>query len=503
MENLTRRLNRSSTIKRDSSFHYTINRATAESKPITQNTGRAHLPGTTKPIKIDLNVSNLGQFQNPSPISTQTVNTRRSNRYNTMEIIAGPHEPTPNTPLKEIQSANYNKSYIDIPVDFNSSMGRLRKRFSMHSDDKSLARALSQLDYNSPAKAEKKLNISDEYKNISELSSSQEISLPLEDILEERKQIHKKNSNSFEADHSDKSMNSNSPNRQTIQPRMPKKKRLESIDHTLETDKLPESPPNMDEVPPVFLEFQEQSSRVSVRPHFLSKTEIKYMNFDEALSRFYNLPALYTQARLWYRPCWSFLCCCCRNNTELPQEPLELCEKVIVFAYMGFSHDNIYHLSLLTSVYNTLQAICEVKGAWTEVGFSSNTPYKDDLTHDTAAFGLLLFMFLDKFLPKALEEMVMYSLANEIPFISLAFDIAEITIVTLRKEILNDFIAASQKCLEVLCFFYAGCLIYWFHIHKSDIESHGKINQIVEKIAEKQPMMLINLAKDNLQASFV
>ena len=502
MEFLARRLNRSSTIKRDSSFQYSINRGANEPKNLTQNSCRTQLPGTVKPVHIDLNLTNLAQSPPPGLISSVPVNIRRKNRFNTVEIQTTPQDPTPKSPLREIQSPNSNKSYFELPVDFNNSLGHSRNKLKMILEDKSLSRALSQLDYRSPPKAENALNNSGEYRNISELSSSQEISLPIEEIIEERKKIQKKNSNSFEIDHSDISVTYNSPDRQSIQPQMPRKKREESMDHTLATDKFPESPLNSDFLPPDFIELNKQSSKLSVRQHIPSKTEIKYMNFDEALTRFYDLPVLYTQAHLWCRPCWSYLCCCFRSSSELPQESMEICEKVIIFAYMGFSSDNIYHLSLLTSVYNTLQAICEVRGAWTEVGFSSNTPYQDDLTHDIAGLGLLLFMFLDKYLPRTLEEMVKYSLANEIAFISLAFDIAEIAVVILRREILNKFIQASQKCLEVLCFFYAGCMIYWFHIHKSDIKSHGRVNEIVERIAVKEPMMIINLAKDNLQARF-
>ena len=77
-----------------------------------------------------------------------------------------------------------------------------------------------------------------------------------------------------------------------------------------------------------------------------------------------------------------------------------------------------------------------------------------------APFGLLLIIFLDKFIPIKLEEMVKYCLERDIPFISLAFDIAEIAIMILRKKKLNDLISQNQKCLEVLFFFYAGCLGY-------------------------------------------
>ena len=179
---------------------------------------------------------------------------------------------------------------------------------------------------------------------------------------------------------------------------------------------------------------------------------------------------------------------------DLTDETVELCEKIILFAYSGFSSENIFHVSLLVSVFHLLQKICDNKDQWTDVGFSSNNPYEDDLNHDMAALGLFLIMFLDKYIPRTLEEMMRFSLENNISFVALAFDITEIVVVALRRRKLNKLMIESQKCLEVIFFLYAGCMASWFNVFREENRKHGEINAIVEKYAFDHTKVQIDLA---------
>ena len=133
----------------------------------------------------------------------------------------------------------------------------------------------------------------------------------------------------------------------------------------------------------------------------------------------------------------------------------------------------------------------------TDIGFSSPTPYDSDLKHDTAALGLLQILFIDRYLPNSLLEMIKYSLESNIAFILIAFDISEISITSLRRKTLNKLIGKTNKPLETVFFLYAGCLLYWFSIHKSHQQIPSVINALTEKMAYKQPGVLIDLAKEN------
>jgi hypothetical protein len=203
----------------------------------------------------------------------------------------------------------------------------------------------------------------------------------------------------------------------------------------------------------------------------------------------------YTGVSLWIRSPSEYLCCCLIRKSDLSEDFQNLCEKLIIFAYSGFDSSNIFHASLLASVFNSLQNLQDGKSTWVEVGFSSNNPYEKDLAHNIAPLGLLLLMFLAEYIPSTLKNMMIYCVSLHISFVSLAFDVAEIAILTLRKKKLNDLMDKTQKCLEIVFFFFAGCLAEWFSLHKENPGSIRKVHQKLESQAFSDPNGFINLAK--------
>ncbi|OMJ83089.1 hypothetical protein SteCoe_16071 [Stentor coeruleus] len=513
MDFLERKLKRTSTMKRGEPFLYAIKRVQEEHKVPISQINHNDLEKPRLSLKVENSYSGLtSENHSVHILATGQMPARRANRYNTLDFSIKQITPPKSSLFIDLNSS---KNHIEIPFDFTSSLSSTSKRGKEETFSSLIAK--NEAGGETP-KFEACVGFPEEYKEISEMSSSKEISFP--EPTEKRYYCEKKSfdnekpkhnghthSISCDLDNSEESIIYNSPDRFSIQPkctplRSPKSAKLNTMDFTLETEKI-EAPisainplSSLQSIPDI--EDVEDHSR-NVRDGVSSRTEIYYMTFDEALSKFNSLPAVYIEANLWYKDCYYYLTCGFSHKTDLSIENQELCERVIIFAYSGFISSNIFHASLLISVHNALQILKGEKGEWVEVGFSSNNPYENDLTHDMAAFGLLLIMFLDKYIPFSLGEMISYCLSKDIAFIPLAFDIADICIIALRKRKLNTLINSSQKCLEVLFFFYAGCLAYWFNNHKTNSIKPGEINEIVEKQALSDPKSLINLATQHLQ----
>lgn len=223
------------------------------------------------------------------------------------------------------------------------------------------------------------------------------------------------------------------------------------------------------------------------------------LSFEEAYAMFKSINIEYFSHNLWISS-WKEMICC-RRASRLTEENLEICEKLIVFTYLGFNQEDFFHSRLVISIYDGLSAISKNKENWTDLGFSCNDPYEVDLKHDAAALGLLQLLFIERFLPELLEESLNYCLNNNMAFIVIAFDISEISITILRKKLLNSLIIKSSKPVEILFFLFAGCLSYWFTLHKGQDALPGEINYLVENLALKNPGVLINLAKEKWESA--
>lgn len=228
------------------------------------------------------------------------------------------------------------------------------------------------------------------------------------------------------------------------------------------------------------------------------ETEQQALTFDEAYSIFKNLNLEFFPQNLWIRS-WSQVLCC-HKSEPLEAENLEICEKLIVFAYLGFNHQDFFHSRLLISIFERFSSLGKGKETWTDVGFSSNSPYEDDLKHDVAPLGLLQLLFIESYMPELLNEFLAYCLESNMALIMIAFDMSEISVIALRKKILNSLMNNSSKPIETIFFLYAGCLNYWFSLHKNNQALPGEINYMVEKLAINNPQVLINLAKEKWNA---
>ena len=226
-----------------------------------------------------------------------------------------------------------------------------------------------------------------------------------------------------------------------------------------------------------------------------SQTEIFVLGFDQALRVYEDKPVGYIEGSLWIETFWD-RCCCDRNRAQLPNDFQECCEKLFIFAYSHFNICDIFHASLVNSVYRKLEEILKKKDDFVGIGFSSDNPLLKDLKHNVANFGLLLMLFLIEYIPYTLGNMIKYCLNYRLAFIPIAFDIAEFAIFVMRRKKLHLLMVETQKCLETLFFFYAGCLSQWFILHEKYKYDLSKLTNQMKKQALDDPNKLIDLTKD-------
>ena len=237
----------------------------------------------------------------------------------------------------------------------------------------------------------------------------------------------------------------------------------------------------------------------SMKSSLIEKIDVFLLNFEEALSEFHSFSYVYTEKNIWVRPWHRFISSCCIPKCELAEKHQEICEKFIIFSYSVFLQYDVYHKNLLATVSYILRSRIENSEKWSDIGFSNNNPLTNDLTHHTAVGGLLFIIFIDKYFPLTLTEILLYSLQIGNAFIPLAFDIGEMVIISLRKGKFNQMFLASEKCLEIIFFLYAGCIGYWFSLHKDNPKPPGTINILCENLLNKSPNFFISLAKQLLK----
>lgn len=517
MDFLESKLKRTTIAKRLEPFFYSIKRV--QEDPGVPSPRLEIIQQTKLPLSLKIEKNNpVPTHENNSvPVSASaSLPPRRKNRYNTLDVSKksqNPQNPSNHRPFIDLHTPKTSKNRIEIPLDFTNSLGSSSKKGK---DDTFSKMCEKYEDHCRTPKFDEAIETPKRFNGICEISESREVSFH-EDA--EKQSSHEKRrsdicngqfqgwrSSSFDVNKSEGSIIYDCPDRLSIQPKIPliksPKSQLPSLqDFTLETEKVGVQSNHL-KVECYNIQSKPEKNdnvRHHIRDPTSNGTEISLMAFDEALSKFSSLPAVYVEVSLWYKDCYYYMTCGLSHKGDISQESQELCEKIIIFAYSGFTACNVFHASLLVSAFNALQSLKDGKGEWIDVGFSSNNPYENDLTHDIAAFGLMLILFVDKYIPLFFQEMVEYCLGRDIAFVPLAFDIADIAILALRKRKLNPLINESQKCLEVVFFFYAGCLAQWFLYHKSFNSQHTEANEIVEKIALSDPKSLINLATKYLQ----
>lgn len=225
--------------------------------------------------------------------------------------------------------------------------------------------------------------------------------------------------------------------------------------------------------------------------------DLNFLSFDDTLILFHNSQKIYTDKEIWIRSLREKIFCC-KKKILLSQEFQEHCEKLIIFAYVNFNASNNFHSSLLASVLHCLKSVSN-GNSWEDAGFSCN-PYENELKHAIANFGLFFVMFIVDYMDKFCQVSIEYCRMHRLAFVSIAFDMAEISVLMLRGRRLNAIIVECQKCLEIVFFVAAGCLVKWFEVHKQK-RKVGEIVEIVKKQANNHPKTLINLAKNAMNLS--
>lgn len=230
-----------------------------------------------------------------------------------------------------------------------------------------------------------------------------------------------------------------------------------------------------------------------------SQTEIFYFNFVDAMREYENRPVGYIEGNFWIET-WLERCCCFRRADKICQEFYASCEKVVIFAYSRFDISDVFYCSLVKSVYRKLEEILGVKDDLVAIGFSCENPYLNDLKHNVTNLGLLMILFLTEYIPSTIKSMIAYCKMNEIGFIKLSFDIAEITLYALRRKRFNDIMNHSQKCLEVLFFVYCGCLAQWFILHGEYQQDLPKLLKSLKINVLNDPNFFIGFTKNLIDA---
>ncbi|OMJ87747.1 hypothetical protein SteCoe_10492 [Stentor coeruleus] len=271
------------------------------------------------------------------------------------------------------------------------------------------------------------------------------------------------------------------------------------INHNISTEGIFLEPSSAVSLPQTSKNRDENQEEVVFRSSLpLKLTEnsenIFFMTFEEAYSTFKTLKFEFLTEGIWVKS-WKEKFCCIKTE-DLDEASLEICEKLVIFAYEGFIPGNFFHERLLSSVFDRLSIHSSKKNTWTDLGFSQNNPYESDLKHDVASLGLLQLLFFEKYLIESFNDIYNYCLENNMAFVLIAFDISEICVTVLRKKLLNKILNETTKVVETVFFMYAGCLMYWFNLYRSQEKMPGEINLLVEKLAIKHPAALINLARE-------
>lgn len=453
MEALSIKLKRNSKLNKNL-FNSSIRKYVESQGSEFAKTGEIQRPSIVIKSENDLNEPDLNAF----PV------IRRKNRFNSEEMGLHVSEH-----LKK-SSFQSTKNAIDVPLDFtrsltNSSKGKFLK------DEESMGFASSR--FESAAQTNENKADKEECKILSDFSNFGLI-----------KSKNRKNTsqplsktNSFDCNNSDFSIILNKVERVSLKPFI---KDIDKNDLKVDEFSLKINDRKIED---------NENSRI----RSYSQSEVNILNFDEALFRFNSSPVVYTEVNMWIQSFLSRICCFYKF-IELTSEYEDLCEKLIIFAYTAFDNSNTFHSSLLLTVFHNLKSIT-CGGNWEKIGFISNDPHENELKHDVTNFGLLLIIFLDEFLPSLIKHLLEYCKKVQLAFVFIVLDVAEMSVYVLRMQKLNKIMIESQKCLEILFFFAAGCLAEWFNLHKEGIKIK-KIAYRLENKALNDPKGLINLARD-------
>lgn len=152
--------------------------------------------------------------------------------------------------------------------------------------------------------------------------------------------------------------------------------------------------------------------------------------------------------------------CFCRS---LSDEDHKICEKIIFFSLTKYNFQNSLHIILLLSTYKSVTKSDRWPHKfedWYEMGFSTGNIELELMQNGTIT--LLNIFFLASYFPTFYSEMLRVRRYYPFDLYNIISSISQISMKILQKNKLSKLIKANGRALEVIFFFFAGIMLYWF-----------------------------------------
>lgn len=190
--------------------------------------------------------------------------------------------------------------------------------------------------------------------------------------------------------------------------------------------------------------------------------QIPILTFEEFINSLMNDEIKTQKGILWTVNCLRqfFNKCCCNS---LNAEDFKICEKIIAFSMTRFNFQNSLHLILLLSCFKSVTKSDRwphKQEDWYEMGFNTDNIEKELIQNGTAS--LLNIFFLASYFPSFYLEMLRVRRYYSFDLFEIISSISQIALIILRKNKLSKLIKANGRALEVIFFFFAGIMLYWF-----------------------------------------
>ena len=255
------------------------------------------------------------------------------------------------------------------------------------------------------------------------------------------------------------------------------KTRSKRKEKKLKLDQVLETAPDLQENESKSLDLEEAKSEpasspgkntdTSLEPLFrlIPKSilyQIPILTFEEFINSLMNDEIKHEAGRIWTTSCLRQLLsrCLCQS---LSNDDLHICEKIISFHLTSYNFQNSLHLILLLSCYKSVTKSDRwphKEEDWYDIGFNTTDISQELKLNGTIS--LLNIFFLSSYFPNFYSEMLRVRSYYSFNLYEIIASISEITLAILRKNKLRKLIKANGRALEIIFFFFAGVVIYWF-----------------------------------------
>lgn len=189
--------------------------------------------------------------------------------------------------------------------------------------------------------------------------------------------------------------------------------------------------------------------------------QIPILTFEEFISSLMNQKILNPSSSLWTQSFLNRICSCC--TLKLNIEDTHICEQLIEFSMNKFNFQNSLHLILLLSCFN-----CVTKADrwpvnmddWFEMGFETNNV--ESQLENFGSLSLLHIFFLSSYFSEFYEELIRVRRLYGFDLYSVISAVSQVILQQLRAKKLNKLIKNFGSGLEVVFFYFAGIMLFWF-----------------------------------------